>query len=124
MTSSTSAVRDSSTSRPWRASPNCCCMRADSRRYSSFTGRSSYVPPGLTVAALEGTGTTFVIANPYGIVNAREKNFAVADLARAGSIRDDLNNLFRALFRYHQLNLDLRQKVHGVFPSTIELRVS
>src|ERR1700760_701873 len=84
--SSTRAVRASRAARPLRLRVNCCWIAEDPRRDISLPGKSSNVPEGgRSGFSLKGTGSTFVIADPYGIVDAREENLSVADLARTRS---------------------------------------
>src|SRR5579863_7026 len=78
----------------------------------------------LALAASQSILSALIVADANDFINARKKNFPVTDLAGASGCRNCLHNFFDHGVGDDQLQLDLGDKIDGVFPSAIELSVS
>src|SRR5580692_24439 len=67
--------------------------------------------------------SALVVADANDLINAREKNLAVTDVAGASSHGNCLHNFLNHRISDHQLDLDLGNKIDGVFPSSVKLGV-
>src|SRR6267378_2584036 len=62
--------------------------------------------------------------NPDCVVETRHEDLAVPDRARLGGARDERHHFVHQPVRNDDLDLHLRQEVHGVFPAAVHLGVS
>jgi len=78
----------------------------------------------LALAASQSILTALIIADANDLIDVREKNLSVTDLAGAGGRRNRLHDLLNHRIGDDQLEFDLRNKIDGVLPAAVELGVS
>src|SRR5580698_2155956 len=78
----------------------------------------------LARAASQSIFSALVVANANDLIDAREKNLSVSDFAGASGRRNRLHDFLNHRIGDDQLELDLRNKVDGIFPAAVELGVS
>src|SRR5215471_1120119 len=66
----------------------------------------------------------FAGADADNLFHRGNKNLSIADLAGARSVCNNFNHLRCSIVRHQDLDLHLRQKIHGVFGTPIELGMS
>src|SRR5262245_11636889 len=71
----------------------------------------------------DGAVVGFAGADAHGVLDWRDEDFAIADLAGAGGAHDGLNGLVHGAFRHHHLDLDFGQETHRVFGAAVDFRV-
>src|SRR5580704_2566151 len=78
-------------------------------------------PPRSWLAPLQCSLASLIISDANRLIYSRQKDFAVADLARARRSQDGLNRLLHQGIGQHHLNLGLGNQVHAVFAATVNL---
>src|SRR5579863_5409163 len=78
----------------------------------------------LARAASQSIFSALVVADANDLIDARKKNLPVTDFAGASGCRNGLHDFLNHRIGDDQFELDLRNKVDGVFPSAVELGVS
>src|SRR5438034_5091318 len=73
---------------------------------------------------LDGRLVGFARPDTHHLLHSAHKNLPVADLAGTRRLDDGLDRALEHLFRYHDLDLDLRQEVHDIFGAAIEFSVA
>src|SRR4030095_14825226 len=63
----------------------------------------------------------FAGADAHSLLDRRDEDLAVADLAGAGGLADGVHGAFDLAVLDHQLDLDLGQEAHGVLGAAIDL---
>jgi len=77
----------------------------------------------LALAASQSILSALIVADANNLIDVRKENFPVTDFAGASGRRNCLHDFFDHGVGDDQLELDLRNEIDGVFPSTIELGV-
>src|SRR5579863_4075159 len=78
----------------------------------------------LALAVSQSIFSALIVADANDLIDVRNKNFPVTDFAGASGCRNCLHNFFDHRISDDQLELDLGNKIDGVFPSAVELGVS
>jgi len=78
----------------------------------------------LALAVSQSIFSALIIADPNDLIDVRKKNLPVTDFSGASARRNCLHNFFDHGVGDDQLQLDLGDKIDGVFPSAVELGVS
>src|SRR5437762_1990882 len=73
---------------------------------------------------LECGRSAFVVADADDFIHPGKKNLSIADLAAARGLDDRVHRRVHQVVRQYQLNLDLRNQVHTVFPAPIRFSVT
>src|SRR6516225_5651804 len=81
-------------------------------------------PEPLRCQFLKCIGVGFAGANADRVVDAEDKDLAVADMPGLRGRDDGLDGAFEHLARHRHLDLDLGQEGHRIFGAAIELRVA
>src|ERR1700720_2875409 len=74
----------------------------------------------LALAVSQSIFSAFIIADANDLIDVRKKNLPVADLAGASGCRNSLHDFLNHRIGDDQLELDLGDKIDGVFPSAVE----
>src|SRR5215469_5204219 len=95
-------------------------------RSSYHTGKLARVnqvrSPDL-IALSESGRSAFIVAYTDGVVDLRDEDLAIANLARAGRRLNRFYRFFSELIGHYHLELDFRKKVNRIFASPIKLGV-
>ena len=75
------------------------------------------------VAALQRVAIRFAGADAHGLLERRDENLAVADLAGLGLGDDRVDHRVDHLAMHRDFDLDLGQEIHGIFRAAIDLGV-
>jgi len=78
----------------------------------------------LAVAVSQSIFSALIISDANDFIDVGKKNFPVTDFPGASGRRNCLNDFFDHGVGDDQLELDLGDKIDGVFPSAVELGVS
>src|SRR5947209_15013542 len=73
---------------------------------------------------LKGVHVAFAGADADGLLEGTDENFAVADLARAGSRRDRFDRAVDEVGCDRDLDFQLRQGAHGIFGAAVDFGVA
>src|SRR6185437_698504 len=74
--------------------------------------------------ALECIRVEFARSNPYHLIQRRDENLAVADLAGARGMADRFHRAFDQVVGQRDLQFHLGQEIHHVFRTAIKFRVA
>src|SRR5205823_8472582 len=78
----------------------------------------------MSVMCLQRRYSTLVIANANRLIHFVEKDLTISNTSGRGSFYDGVDDRVHRFIFHHNLQLDLRQQVHRIFPTTICGRVS
>src|SRR6476619_6538309 len=81
-------------------------------------------PNSLVCGVSERRGVALTGADAHGLIEVEHEDLAVADLAGLGRSGDGADDLVDLLVFDADLDLDLRQKAHGVFGAAVDLGVA
>ncbi len=68
--------------------------------------------------------TAFLIADADCFLHLAKEDFSVADISGRCCLQNGIDSGINQILRQHQLQLDFRKKIDGVFPASINLRVT
>jgi hypothetical protein len=75
----------------------------------------------LPVLGLHCCAISFSGANPHGVLDFRDENLAVANLASARRLHDRIDDPIDEIGGNHDFNLDLWKKAHRIFGAAMNL---
>ena len=73
---------------------------------------------------LDGRFPAFVRADAHHFLQREHEDLAVANLAGLGGLHDRIDGLARGFIRHGDLDLYLREEIHGVFAATVDFGVT
>src|SRR5437763_13042875 len=84
---------------------------------------SSCASSGARTSWLQGAFTALVVTDSDGLVDARTKDLAVANLAGSSGVDDGLLGFFDQSVRQNHLQFGLGNEIHAVLAAAVNLRV-
>src|ERR1700730_10797936 len=108
--------------------------RFSARQSGDWRSRSDTNRAGLAVMAvtarlgparnLKSQCAPFLVADTDRFFHLAKEDFSVADISRRCCLQNRIDSGIHQVLRQHQLQLDFRQKIDGVFPASVDLRVT
>jgi cation diffusion facilitator CzcD-associated flavoprotein CzcO len=73
---------------------------------------------------LKSQCAAFLVPNTDRFFHLAKEDFSVADISRRCCLQDRIDSGIHQVLRQHQLQLNFRQKIDGIFPASVDLRVT